>query len=369
MSNSLIKSHLSQEKSIKFLVRPITEPNAAAARMYMSYFSAVKGIEFLDKLQLDELNDINILLIINAADLNFFKMPLKFNLVVFITDMIRMDKIAKMASQISLIVTTSALQSRIISSVLSVECFTALEPIDPYYKKLDSYPFLYSSEVAKVLLFGYANSLERTSSHLAPFIDKIDSRFETIIYSESIPPSFRKCKSCHFLNFSKIQEQIGVNFCYVILSDIPVDLTVSTLAKSDNKLISSIKMGFLPLIAKDSRYLKWLPEGYPYTFSNPQELVKLVNIKLNIEKDINYFKTNLAHIPVLYHNAHLMNAHDLTLTLDRIKAKSGDDYPYTFNSWPGEFSYGLKDSLHDLRKSFSQTLRNRLIRLWHFIVS
>lgn len=369
MSSSQIKSSLLHERKNKYILHPVADPKSAAARMYMAYFGSLNGIARIDSIKCAEFNDPNSFVIINAADLPLLKTPPKCNLIVFMTDIIRLDTIVRMVKFISLIVTTSELQSRIMSSVLPVECFTALEPIDPYYDKTTAFASLNYEEKAELVLFGYSNSLERTSSHLAPFLNSISSRFETIVFSEALPPSFRICTRCHFIEFSKIIQNLGSRFRYVVLSDVPVDLSVSTLAKSDNKLISSIRMGFLPLIAKGSRYLKWLPDDYPYTFSNPYDLIALVNSRLDTKTDAHYFESNLVNIPASYQEAHFANLKEFTLTLNQVTPALGINSEYPCNSWPGDFSYSLKDSLHDLRKSFSQTMFNRLFRLRHLLAS
>jgi hypothetical protein len=283
------------------------------------------------------------------------------------TDLIRLDPMVRLASNISLVITTSVMQSHIIFSVLQVNCFTALEPIDPLYENFISNYYFKKDDVAKIVFFGYSNSLERTSAHIAPYLNTIDSRFEIVVFSESIPASFRLCTRCNFLDFSLIQNYAKNNFCYVVLSDIPVDLSVATFAKSDNKLISSICMGFLPLVVRDSRYLKWLPDDYPYVFSTPSDLLYLINKKLDLQTDIIYFKEKLKNVLNNYHKAHLNNVNDFSLILNNNLADINIVKHYPLKKWPGQFSYGLKDSLNDLQISFSQAFLNRFLRLWRLL--
>lgn len=347
------------KKNNIYLLPPIVEPQSAGSRMYLDFFSDISIVKKYNKFS-KQIISFDDYIIIHHFDLSYIDHINTNNIIVYLNDLIRLDILAKYAFKISLVICTSKIQANIIKSVLSVNALNIFEPIDSFYKNIrfnrdDST----QNNQLQIVIFGYANSIERTHSHLVPALRTVKRNFNITIFSDRLVPSFKNERNVLHRNFSEILDFSSKNFGYAILSDVPVDLSVVTLAKSENKLISSLKMKLLPIISDSDKYIQHLPYNYPYIYSDPNNLVDLLDNKLNLTIDTLYIKKYNDTILDNYNKKYIISKKiifsKLKLLLD---TNIYNIVSYPMNSWPGNNFYSIKDSLNGLKNAIASYLQH-----------
>jgi hypothetical protein len=165
----------------------------------------------------------------------------------FITDVYDLKGIQDVSSNFHCFITTSELQARVLKSVLGIPAFWIYEPVDPFYKFFKLNP---KGEVFKeIVIFGYSNSIERM---ISPFMEDMLqnlTNFTFRVFSERVPklPHHWSSKIVwdKFENISNLNDG---NYRYFIITDVAADLSLATMAKSLNKLISGICMNLIPVV-------------------------------------------------------------------------------------------------------------------------
>jgi hypothetical protein len=275
---------------------------------------------------------------------------------VFTTDLIRLELLAKTRGIIGF-VTTSKLQSRVLQHVLNVPALFVEEPLDTYYSE-HIYKFKRDTSSKNINFYGYSNSIERTSSHLAFPLNELANKFvdnlSLTVFSNSLPPSFKKCSQFKLRDFKQLVPFCRDNFSYVILSDIAADLNVATMAKSPNKLLSAFQLGMMPIIPSGSLMEKKLPENYPFKFECPLTLTMMINHQLQPVKDASYMNEIRDTVLTEHQNEFTRSQQKLKVFLRDINIKRTVRLE---KQWPNKAFYSVKDSLHELKNSIENALR------------
>lgn len=330
----------------------------AGQRLFIEYLKCI-NYSFIDYSRLGEISENQVLFIFHE-DLRFFKEFPRCKIVLFTCDLINLDILASVIPSLFAIITTSPLQARILESVFDIHTFAIKEPIDPYY----NYVKIQQPNCAEknIIFFGHSNSIERTCSHLACNLEKLNEEVQCFIFSDELPPSFHKIKNINFFPFLELNDFVNTRFCYSVISDIPVDLSVATMAKSANKLISSIKSGMLPIVPKDYSNIGLLPEGYPYIYTGPHSIVLLINQELNVIKDYEYLTRHRDEILDRYEESVKINQELFVKEIFILDRAVEPKQSYT--KWPGMYYYGVKDANITAFKATSNYFYRRFRRLW-----
>jgi hypothetical protein len=328
---------------LKFLFNP--DKLNATDRMFSEIFHFIPGKISIPK----ECSSENPIIVMHN-DLRHFSDHCDVPKVVFVTDLIRLELLVKKRGIIGF-VTTSELQSRILRHVLDVPTFTAEEPLDTLYSDHSCNPSR-STDCKNICFFGYSNSIERTCSHLSSPLNAVSASSPNDIrlhlFSDKVPPSFRCSKLFRFYQFNRLPSFAKHSFGYVVLSDVPVDLSVATLAKSPNKLLSSFQLGLLPIVPEGSYLASRLPSNYPYKFDSVTQLLISVEKNLRPEKDIVYFDDVK---PTIISN-HLSSYVDNQLALaDFLKSLDISQRVKHQERWPNRSFYSIRDSWYGFKNA------------------
>jgi hypothetical protein len=341
-----------------YVIVPTLKKLGAGERLFLEFF---KNSNYLI-IPLSRVKDLDHtdIAVLTLADFPKVANKAKCKLVVFLCDLIRLGSLKTNAASVCAVITTSDLQSRIINSILNIPAFHIVEPLDPLYHSI-----LFDRNLnnlgggKRLVIFGYSNSIDRTSAHLRGVLSSWSKTLDVYVFSEAIPTSFRHLEGVKFRVFDEILSFSAKYFSYVILSSTTVDLSVATMAKSENKLISALQMNMLPIVSDDIKYLRHLPESYPYKFRDPDELKSVIS-KLDLEKDQDYLNEIRGVALANYTRRVDYSRREIAVALNSLAAGSCSRDYFDVN-WPNVFSYGLRDS-------FNAFIQSVLFIFYRFIV-
>jgi hypothetical protein len=115
----------------------------------------------------------------------------------------------------------------------------------------------------------------------------------------------------------------------------------------------------LPIVSDDIKYLRHLPESYPYKFRDPDELKSVIS-KLDLEKDQDYLNEIRGVALANYTRRVDYSRREIAVALNSLAAGSCSRDYFDVN-WPNVFSYGLRDS-------FNAFIQSVLFIFYRFIV-
>jgi hypothetical protein len=160
-----------------------------------------------------------------------------------------------------------------------------MEAEDPSYSRIPSSEYKdYPREIynkVRVAWFGYSESFDKSMAYLVPALELrlkngTVSRFN--IYAER---NIAFSKLFHYEKFDEktIATKLSLENNYCILSHIPFDLNLNTLIKSDNKLISAINCGLIPICSYTPNYKDLMDKlGLSkFLFKNSDELISIID--------------------------------------------------------------------------------------------
>lgn len=218
----------------------------------------------------------------------------------------------------------------------------------------------------RMMWFGYPESFYKAMSSLVPVIDVALHR--KLISSFVVVTDQRR-----FENFSELSiaqydyrtmQKMCTEFDYCILSHFPLDLAMNSYIKSDNKLVSAVMMGLIPLVSATPNYQSVMKEcGLErFVFESPSDLLKLLE-RIDPVSDSRMIRES--QIVRLLYNRHsdeqIANEFLHILSqFDRLPKSAGlsqspEAIPAKMQGLPG-----VMDHLRDLGPSVLRALKNRL---------
>jgi hypothetical protein len=255
-------------------------------------------------------------------------------------------------------------------SVLSAQVY---KPVYVLPEGLDDAPkpALYDFPIKhdrRVMWFGYAESFYKGMSSLVPVINAalqkaLISSF-VVVTDQSRFGNYFGLPTAQY-GHTTIQRTC-TEFDYCILSHFPLDLVMNSYIKSDNKLVSAIMMGLIPLVSATPNYLHTMAKFglEQFVFESTSDLLKLLE-RLDPASDSKIIRESQI-VQALYKRhsdeqianefLHILSHFDCLPKSDRLSQNPGIIPAEMLNGLPG-----VMDHIRDLGPSLLRALKNRLV--------
>lgn len=275
------------------MIRIFHNPKKEGAqnRIFFSIFSKLSAIRNdivftdFDYLINNNINDEDILIFCSSDPFVNKLMSNTYKIYLCVCDIYNFDVFKSYNNSFTGFFVPSSAHKNVLDFIYGYNIYVLLETEDPAFSSACLFKgnrsLIPINNEVRMAWFGYSESFDKSMSYLIPTLELcIKSKKISCLNIYSERNMIRKTLfNYHIFNEDTIAASLSIENDYCILSHIPFDLNINTFIKSDNKLISAINCGLIPICSSTPNYSDLMHKlGLSkFLFKNSDELINIIN--------------------------------------------------------------------------------------------